>query len=115
MLNGCTVIKTEQSNGLTGVANVKSSVKLKASDIYSDDSGSDSEDKHSGKRSSSSSRSSSDSEEETPSEVVTGKKHTYMSVKNVYMYIYYFEIFYSEKTCIYHNKRRAEQVANIQA
>lgn len=56
----------------TGVANVKSSVKLKASDIYSDDSGSDSEDKQSGKRSSSSSRSSSDSEEESTSEIVTG-------------------------------------------
>lgn len=53
----------EDKEDLEGVGSGKSSVKLKASDIYSDDSGSDSDDKRSGRRSSSSSRTSSDSEE----------------------------------------------------
>lgn len=65
----------------TGVGGVKTSIKLKASDIYSDDSGSDSEDKHSGKRSTSSSRSSSDSEEESPCEIVTAKKPVFITTK----------------------------------
>lgn len=55
----------EDKEELEGVGGGKaSSIKLKASDIYSDDSGSDSEEKRFGKRSSSSSRSSSDSEED---------------------------------------------------
>lgn len=51
----------EDKEEIDGVSN-KSSMKLKASDIYSDDSGSDEEAKRSDKRSSSSSRSSSDSD-----------------------------------------------------
>lgn len=58
-----------------GVAGGKTSVKLKASDIYSDDSGSESEDKRSGKRSSSSSRSSSDSEEDNAAKAVMGRNN----------------------------------------
>lgn len=52
----------------------KSSIKLKASDIYSDDSGSDSEEKRSEKRSTSSSRSSSDSEDGGTTKTVAGIK-----------------------------------------
>lgn len=61
----------------------KSSVKLKASDIYSDDSGSDTDEKRSGKRSTSSSRSSSDTEEDgatkTASSSSTSKRPVYIS------------------------------------
>lgn len=53
----------------------KSSIKLKASDIYSDDSGSDSEEKRSEKRSTSSSRSSSDSEDAGTTKTVAGIKN----------------------------------------
>lgn len=71
------------------VAGSKSSVRLKASDIYSDDSGSgsgsDSEDKRSGRRSSTSSRSSSDSEtdgaERTTVSTPTTKKPPYITTK----------------------------------
>lgn len=67
------------------VAGGKSSVKLKASDIYSDDSGSDSEDKRSGRRSSSSSRSSSESDDEDgASKAVVGKLTLYDIVKYEY-------------------------------
>lgn len=66
-------------------------MKLKASDIYSDDSGSDSEDKQSSKRSSSSSRSSSDSEEETVNEIVTGKKFVQKGIfKILHAFLYMF-------------------------
>lgn len=61
----------------------KSSVKLKASDIYSDESDSDSEGKRSGRRSSTSSRSSSDSETDGAKNAVssTSKKPTYITTK----------------------------------
>lgn len=55
-----------------GMSGGKSSIKLKASDIYSDDSGSDSEEKQSEKRSTSSSRSSSDSEEDGTTKTIAG-------------------------------------------
>lgn len=77
---------------------MKSSVKLKASDIYSDDSGSDSEDKPSVKRSSSSSRSSSDSEEESANEIVTGKQKIVL-LSNIFQLM----ILYSKKTGIHYN------------
>lgn len=65
-----------------GVAGGKTSIKLKASDIYSDDSGSESEDKRSGKLSSSSSRSSSDdSEEENSSKGVIGNVSNKSSIR----------------------------------
>lgn len=57
---------------LLGMPGGKSSIKLKASDIYSDDSGSDSEEKRSEKRSTSSSRSSSDSEEDGTTKTIAG-------------------------------------------
>lgn len=60
------------------VAGGKSSVKLKASDIYSDDSGSDSEDKRFGRRSSTSSHSSSESDDEdSAAKTVAGMIHFY--------------------------------------
>lgn len=64
---------------VSDVAGSKSSVKLKASDIYSDDSGSDSEDKRSGRRSSTSSRSSSDSETDGASKAVAGRIRCFLS------------------------------------
>lgn len=58
-------------------------MKLKASDIYSDDSGSDSEDKRSGRRSSTSSRSSSDSEADGAANTISAtKKPTYITNKD---------------------------------
>lgn len=63
----------------------KSSVKLKASDIYSDDSGSDSDEKRSSRRSSTSSRSSSDSDEEggskSPSSTSGSKRAVFITTK----------------------------------
>lgn len=56
-------LEEEKEETIDGVGG-KSSVKLKASDIYSDDSGSESDDKASDKRSSTSSKSSSESEDE---------------------------------------------------
>lgn len=74
----------EDKEELEGVGG-KSSVKLKASDIYSDDSGSDSEDKRSGKRSSSSSRSSSDSEEDGAAKQGSSSSSSSTSKRPVYM------------------------------
>lgn len=67
------------------MAGSKSSVKLKASDIYSDESDSDSTGKRSGRRSSTSSRSSSDSETDGATNAVSStssKKPTYISTKD---------------------------------
>lgn len=75
----------EDKEELEGVSGGKSSVKLKASDIYSDDSGSDSEDKRSGKRSSSSSRSSSDSETDGATKAASStavKRPAYLTTKD---------------------------------
>uniref|UniRef100_A0A6B2EJ54 Putative rna polymerase-associated protein rtf1 n=1 Tax=Phlebotomus kandelakii TaxID=1109342 RepID=A0A6B2EJ54_9DIPT len=61
--------RDEDKEELDGVSGGKSAVKLKASDIYSDDSGSESDEKRSGRRSSDSKSSESESEEEKVSSV----------------------------------------------
>lgn len=66
---------------LSGVAGGKTLVKLKASDIYSDDSGSDDEEKPAGQRSSSSSRSSSDFEEDCAAKITAGI-HVFIFILN---------------------------------
>uniref|UniRef100_A0A1B0EYI4 Uncharacterized protein n=1 Tax=Phlebotomus papatasi TaxID=29031 RepID=A0A1B0EYI4_PHLPP len=75
--------REEDKEELDGVAGGKSAVKLKASDIYSDDSGSESEDeKRSGRRSSDSKSSESEeSEDEKTSSSMVPKKPTYISTR----------------------------------
>lgn len=75
--------REEDKEELDGVAGGKSAVKLKASDIYSDDSGSESEDeKRSGRRSSDSKSSESEeSEDEKASSSLVPKKPTYISTR----------------------------------
>ncbi|XP_026478010.1 RNA polymerase-associated protein Rtf1 [Ctenocephalides felis] len=65
--------KEEEKEEIDGVSGSKTNVKLKASDIYSDDSGSDSEEKKSVGRSSDSSRSSSSDSESDKKSVVNQK------------------------------------------
>ncbi|KAG4068969.1 hypothetical protein HA402_005117 [Bradysia odoriphaga] len=69
----------EEIDGVSGGG--KSSIKLKASDIYSDDSGSDSDDKRSGRRSSSSSRSSGSDSEEDKKTTTSSKRPVFISTK----------------------------------
>ncbi|GAB0092039.1 RNA polymerase-associated protein Rtf1 [Sergentomyia squamirostris] len=59
--------REDDKEELEGVAGSKSAIKLKASDIYSDDSGSESDEKRSGRRSTTSKSSSSESEDDTKS------------------------------------------------
>lgn len=67
---------------IDGVTSGSKSMKLKASDIYSDDSGSDSDDKRSGRRSSSSSRTSgSDSEDDKKASTTSSKRPVFISSK----------------------------------
>ncbi|XP_059622918.1 RNA polymerase-associated protein Rtf1 [Phlebotomus argentipes] len=70
--------REEDKEELDGVAGGKSAVKLKASDIYSDDSGSDSDEKRSGRRSSDTKSSESESDEEKKS-VSVPKRPTYIT------------------------------------
>lgn len=73
---------TDDKEELDRVAGGKSSIKLKASDIYSDDSGSESESKRSDRRSSTSSRSASDSEDDNASKsTASTKRPVYITSK----------------------------------
>uniref|UniRef100_A0A1L8DH65 Putative paf1/rna polymerase ii complex n=1 Tax=Nyssomyia neivai TaxID=330878 RepID=A0A1L8DH65_9DIPT len=69
--------REDDKEELEGVAGSKSAVKLKASDIYSDDSGSESDEKRSGRRSSDTRSSSSESEDEQKSSLP--KRPTYIT------------------------------------